>query len=632
MKRDDPAYENRNARIWTIARIMSAMFAVLVCGMFFRQIFMYDAYLEKGIQQSRQRIVKPGARGDIFDRNGRLLVGNRPMFSAVVYFNGIRSEFRKEYWDIKRKTLAEGGKFSVAETNLKARENVLNRHVSKINEILGSDYKLESGDFNRHFSENQLLPLPFIKDLSLKQHAILAERLDVNGPVQIYTDSARYYPYGDRAAHILGYVRSEIERVDADIPGDNLHTFVFKGNVGKKGLEKAFDDSLSGRVGAEIWVVDKNRNLYDLVEDIKPQKGESIYCSIDIDLQCVAEDALQGRKGAVVALDVKTGEILAMASSPTYDPNTISPRMSVEIDREISAKGAWLNRATQGLYPPGSTFKIVTAVAGVKSGAIDENTMVECTGSCKVGNKIFHCHNRFGHGYVNLSDAISKSCNVFFYEQGLKMGIEPIAEAAKTFGLDSDPGIELVENSWRYSIVASPEFKRKYRKIEGGWSLGDTANTAIGQGYMLQTPLQMACFAASFARGETRTRASIIHNPQRVADAKYHGAKKIDISPEMYEAILNGMERAATEGTAKKAKIDWLRMAAKSGTAQIRPLGKPLTLAWMIAFAPVEKPEIAIAVIIEGEIPGDASGGATAGPVVRDVFEEYFKGKREAEN
>lgn len=608
------------------------MFLVLIGGLMYRQLIMHDSYVQTGIRQSHQRIVKPGARGDIFDRNGKLLVGNRPMFSAVVYYENIRSEFRKEYWRLKAEKQKKGEKFSVAQNNIEARENVLKGHLKEINDILKSDYTFEVKDFNRHFSENQLLPLPFVKDLSSKEHAILAERIAVDSPIQIYSDYARYYPYGDRAAHILGYVRAEIEQVDPDIPGDKLHTFAFQGNVGKAGIERAFESTLSGKFGAEIWVVDKNRHLYECVESINSQKGNSLYCSIDINLQTVAEDALQGRKGAVVALDIKTGEILALASSPTYDPNRISPKMTFEVQREIDEKGAWLNRATQGLYPPGSTFKIITSMAGINAGVIDENTMSECTGSFKVGSRIIHCHNRFGHGYVNLVDAISKSCNVFFYEQGLKMGIDPIVKLAKEFGLDDDTGVELGENAWKRTIIASPEYKRKYKKAEGGWSSGDTANTAIGQGYMRQTPLQMACFAASFASGRTRTKASILHDPMRITDMAYHGAKKLEISPEMYSLILEGMEKSVQEGTSRRAGLSWLRVAAKSGTAQIRPQGKPLTLAWMIAFAPVEKPEIAIAVLVEGEIMGDASGGATAGPIVKDVLEEYFKGRREAEN
>jgi len=347
--------------------------------------------------------------------------------------------------------------------------------------------------------------------------------------------------------------------------------------------------------------------------------------SIDIDLQQAIEDAFGERKGAAVALDVRSGEVLAMVSRPSYDPNVLSPFMTYKVSNEITKRGAWLNRATQGLYPPGSTFKLMTAIAGLMTGVIDNSTIITCDGGLRVGSRIFPCNKRSGHGNIDLVDAIAHSCNVYFYETALECGIEALSATAKDFGLDSKCGIELGEDYSRRSVVANPEYKKKYRPYDGAWTAGDTANTSIGQGYQLQTPLQMACMVASIARGETRTRPSVIHDPSRKTDTAYHGGEKLKLKPELYKAVIDGMKAAVERGTCRRAAVEGVSIAAKSGTAQVPVNGKKLTLAWMVAFAPVENPQIAVSVVVEGEEVGDAAGGRTAGPIMREAMKKYFE-------
>lgn len=630
MERDSKTYSNSNPRLYPIYCIFAAMFIALFAALAYRQLFLYDHYSKVGRQQSQRRIVKPGARGDIYDRKGRLIVGNRPVFSAVVYSTDVNPELIRERSRLWRAYRERGEKPSGSLT-VEAMKNVLQRHMDGINGILGSSHDFDFKGFSRNFSTHRLLPTPLVENLTMTEHAVLAERLGVNSTVQLFTDSARYYPYSDYAVHAIGYVRSDFEQIDPDSPGDDLRTFSFRGKVGVSGLEKAFENTLTGRNGFEIWTVDHAGNKYELLDELSPVKGRDLISSIDMDVQGAAEEAFPQRKGAVVALDVKTGEVLAMLSRPGYDPNAVSPRIPTKLFNEIMEREGFLNRATQGLYPPGSTFKILTSVAGAGSGAITADSVSYCTGSYKVGNRVVRCHKLSGHGRVDLVSALAKSCNVFFYEHGIKMGIEPIRAAAVEFGLDSDPGIELSENFWKKTIVPGPEYKKKYREYDGPWSGGDTANTSIGQGYLRQTPLQMACFMASFAAGRTRTRPSMLHDPARRTDMAYHGAKPIGISPEMYAAIVEGMRKSVKEGTSKRADVGWVSMAAKSGTAQIFPNNRPLTLAWMVAFAPIEDPEIAVCVVVEGEEPGDAAGGKTAGPIVKEIFSEYFKDRRPAE-
>ena len=628
-------YSNWNPRIPLFYVVFTLAFLFLISALAYRQIFLYDYYMARGERQSMKRIIEPGARGDIYDRNMKLLVTNEPRFSAVVYFNDIRREFRAEYMRLKKSDIAAAENSGASESPTspkanrerakRARANVLNGYVEKINGILGSDYKLSRVDYDKHFENQRLLPFPIIKDLKGREHAILAERLPVDSTIQIYTDTARYYPYGDSAAHLLGFVGSNFDEIDTEgIPGEDLQTFSFVGKIGKSGIEKAFDARLQGRSGAKIWIVDLDGYQYDTVADLRPKKGGDVVASIDIDLQQTIEDSFGERKGAAVVLDVKSGEVLAMVSRPSYDPNILSPFMTYKVSNEITSRGAWLNRATQGLYPPGSTFKLVTACAGLMTGVIDEKTIKTCDGGLKVGTRLFPCNKHSGHGNIDLTEAIAHSCNVYFYETALECGIEALSATAKDFGLDSPTGVELREDYSRRSVVANPEYKKKYRPYDGAWSGGDTANASIGQGYQLQTPLQMACMTASLARGQTRTRPSIIHDPSRAYNMEYHEAEKLNIKPEHYAAIIEGMKAAVERGTARRAAVEGVSIAAKSGTAQVPVKGKKLTLAWMVAFAPVENPQIAISVVVEGEEAGDAAGGRTAGPIVREAFKKYF--------
>ena len=616
--------ENSNPRIRIFYVLFALAFLILAIVLGYRQIYLYDYYVEKGERQSMRRVIEPGARGDIFDRYGRLLVTNEPRFSAVVYFNEIRKELREEYFRLKKKYLAakdSGAEMpSVAQITKQARANVLNGYVDRINMILGSDYKLADDDYDRHFRQKALLPFPLVKNLSAREHAILAERIPIDSPIQIYTDTSRYYPYGARAAHVLGYVGSNVDEIDAsNIVGSDLRTYSFTGKIGKTGVERAFESVLFGDIGAKIWVVDLAGYQYDNVVNVKPKKGGNVVTSLDIDLQAVIEDSFGDRKGAAVVLDVKTGEVLSMVSKPDYDPNSLSPYISYKVNDEITARDAWLNRATQGRYPPGSPYKIITAMAGLMTGVIDENSVKTCNGGYKVGSRIFPCNKRYGHGEVDLSAAIAQSCNVYFYMTGIDADIKSIAATAKDFGMDQPTGIEIGE---RRGVIATPEYKREIGY--GKWLGGDTANASIGQGFVLETPLEMAAFAASLARKQTRTKVSIIHDPSRKADMEYHNAVPIPLSDVHYKAILQGMIDAVEKGTCRRSKVEGLASAAKSGTAQVPINGKPSTLAWMIAFAPVENPQIAICVMVEGDETGDVAGGSTAGPIVRAAFEAYF--------
>ena len=398
-------------------------------------------------------------------------------------------------------------------------------------------------------------------------------------------------------------------------------TFKLKGKSGKAGLERHFNDMLTGSSGAEIYQVDRSGYREDRVDFRVPRKGQDLVTSLDLALQKAAENAIGDKTGAAVALDVKTGEVLVLASKPDYNLNDLTPYIPQDVYDTIQEKGAWLNRATQGLYPPGSTFKLITAHSILRHSIIDADTELESGKYFRVGNRLFPCHSSNGYGSIDVAKAISVSANVFFYRSGIDLGIDRLSAEAKAFGLDEPIDLEIPYMT-RRMIVPDKQWKRETG--HGGWVPGDTANTSIGQGFLLTTPLHMAAATASIARNETRTRPTLRRlSPNESID---HGGEPIGLAAEDRAAILKGMEMCIEEGTGKLVKVPGIRIGGKTGTAEVTIEGRDSTLAWFVGFAPMEDPQIAVCVMIEGTQPGDNfHGGSTAGPIAHDIFETYFK-------
>jgi penicillin-binding protein 2 len=483
------------------------------------------------------------------------------------------------------------------------------------------------------------LPFILVDDLKPEEYARIVEQLPVQSPLQVYASSTRHYPYGSAASHVLGYVvaNDELEAGD-NYSNDNLaiftekNTFKMHGTVGRDGIESEYDNLLQGDTGGTVYRVDPaGYRVEPPIHRLVPHQGKNITTSIDIDLQTVAEKQLSADEliGAAAAIDVNTGEVLVLASKPDYDLNLFAPRLSSAAARKIDEDQAWMNRVTQGTWPPGSTFKILVSIAGMRSGAIDpEHDSAECHGSMKIGSRTATCDNGLvSHGVITLREAIAKSCDIYFYTYGLQMTSEVIAAEARRFHLDKPTGIELPGETHRM-IIPDPAWKKE--KKGEGWVPGDTANMAIGQGFVLVSPLQMACFAASVARKETFTQPTLEHH----SEPRTQHNEPIGLTSAQYSALLDGMEGCVTHGTAASTlnlpefKIPGVRIAGKTGTAQIP--GK-LNMAWFICFAPREKPEVAVAVAIQSDTPGENFGGGRyAAPVAIDILKKYFEKKRAA--
>ena len=633
-------HRGENPRVLFFFWIVVMASLTLIVGLGWRQLVADKKYQEIEKRQTERRILKPGPRGDIYDRKGNLLVGNRPHYSAVVYLDDLRREFRTEYAKIIRaererliqayERTPEAEREGTAPPNPNynelqwvARQNVIQLYIDQINRITSRDDTISTRKIIRHFNEQLLLPLVLVEDLTPDQYARLIEQVHVQSPIQIHTDTARYYPYGVTAAHTLGYVQNVNPDPDV-IPSDGIKTYTFKTKRGKTGIERSFNELLSGLTGWEMWRVDPLGFQDSLLDHKTPKKGQDLVTSIDIDLQLAAETALGDRTGAAIALDVRTGEVLTIASHPSFDLNDLSPFIPRKTFDEINERGAWLNRTLQLSYPPGSTFKLITSIAGMRNGNIHAQTIHDCQGVFRLGNRIFRCHAPYGHGAVDLATAIKGSCNVFYYAEGLQMGIDVLSAEAMRFGLDERTGIEVPYETSRL-VVPTKDWKRE--TVGAGWVLGDTANTAIGQGFLLATPLQMATVIASIARGETRTRPTLRALTGEEAQQLDHGGEPMGLTLSQRAQLWEGMERVVgPNGTGRLVQIDGLRIAGKTGTADFRAHGQQVNLAWFIGFAPVENPQIAVAVMVEGTRASDSyHGGSTAGPVAKDIFLEFIK-------
>ena len=617
-------------RLMLFYPVIAVLLIVLVGGLAYQQFFRADNYHEQEKQQTQRRILIPGPRGNIFDREGRLLVGNRPRFAVTLYLDELRKEFRREYLTVRKnyRDLEDKDIPNASQLEGIARYNVVQHYLDQVNRALDRNEKVDATALNRHFSEHLLLPYILLDDLSAEEYAKLVEQLPVQSPLQVYASSTRTYPYKSAAAHTLGYVTgNEDITVAEDFPGAELTTFKMRGTEGKAGLEKSFESTLQGETGGAIYRVDpQGFRIEPPLSRRLPVPGKDLTTSLDVDLQQVAESAMEDTEMncATVMMDVATGEVLVLASKPDYDLNDTSPRLKTEAAKSIEQRGAWLNRAVQGAYAPGSSFKILVSVAGMQSGKLDADSTIDCPGFFLVGNHSFPCHDRHAHGEIDLAVAIEKSCNVFFYAHGLEIGPEAIAAEARRFGFGRKTGIELPYET-NATLIPDPEWKLRTR--HESWQPGDTANFAIGQGYVLVSPLQMASFVASFARREVSTPPTLIHDPKH---ERLH-TEPIGLSVENYAAIVEGMEQCTNTGTGKlithdpRGPIEGLRIAGKTGTAQAPSPNGTINLAWFICFAPIENPQVAMAVMVEGDTPGEETGGGRyAVPIAHDVLKAWW--------
>ncbi|HKA54660.1 MAG TPA: penicillin-binding protein 2, partial [Candidatus Binatia bacterium] len=459
--------------------------------------------------------------------------------------------------------------------------------------------------------------------------AVESHQADIPG-VDVEVSTKRQYPPDGLAAHLLGYVGEVNAQEMTLFPGYRLGDL-----IGKFGVEKTWEADLRGRGGGQQIEVDAAGKRLRVLGEVEAQAGKSLMLTLDQELQKKTEAALEGREGAIVVLDVHTGEVLAMASRPVFDPNVFARGIKPEEWNSliVDPLHPLSNRAIQGQYPPGSTFKVLMAAAALEKGVITPATRFSCSGGLPFGNHVFHCWKKGGHGSLDLQQAIAQSCDVYFYQVGQRLGINAIAEFARRFGLGKPLGVALDHEAG--GVIPDPAWKKEV--LNTPWFAGETLSVVIGQGYVTVTPLQMAVVAATIANGGTVYRPHVI---KRVIDGESGSEKeyqpevvnKLGLKPETVRLVQAGMRDVVNspQGTGKKAQLPDVLVAGKTGTSQViagtRGKGKTLPRqyrdhAWFIAFAPADAPEVAVACLLEHAGEG---GGAAAAPVVRQVLADYF--------
>ena len=662
-------------RLRAVFFFFCAGFVYVAVGLSYRQLVQNVSLTEKSDNQGQRVVILPPSRGKIFDRNGYVLVDNRVRWSVKADLLALQPEFRKEYLALlkKEKERFPERRPDYDQLQQTARLNVLNAWLTKIWFVIDStNQKAAKGTakvkstpdlhpeermvhpdtLRKHLNERRALLFPLILDLAFPNsgHAVTSEegnrsvarfieQFPVQGPITLEADMVRSYPNGKLASHVLGYVR-DTDILKGQLDDElvekfaNLQKLGYTGKKGADGIEATYNEVLSGHSGWEHWTKTSSGYNKERLEAKPPKQGADVALSLDTKIQKSAEEALakivdsQGKPlpAAAVMLDVNTGEILALASQPSFDPNEMADRVTQAYFDQVNSEGGWLNRSTQGLYAPGSTFKLITATAGMRAGKIDWDDILDCGPSYMVGGRAFPEHDPVGYGQVDLEKMLAVSCNVWNYQVGLKTGPENLAKEARRFGLDA-PLLQKPSEHNNHSTTELPNPAtrmvvpdRAYKQRIAGepWTDGDTANTSIGQGYLLTTPLHMACLIASIARGETRTTPSIIHDPGR--DGRHAGAEPIGLNTQQLNALREGMLRCVEEGTAKSVRIPGLPYAAKTGTSEYFKKGEKAHLAWIIGYAPADNPVVAFCVLVEGQLDTSTWGGKTAGPVARDMI------------
>jgi penicillin-binding protein 2 len=434
---------------------------------------------------------------------------------------------------------------------------------------------------------------------------------------------------GEVFGHLLGYVREAgaeaIKEWEEKEPGR-----VGPGDkVGIKGVEKTFDDRLRGRDGFRPRLVDARGHAVDfkalgleaLAQDVPATPGQDLRLTVDADLNEVAYQAFGDKVGALVALDPKNGEVLAWVSKPSYAPDLLSKKISPDQWRELrdNPDNILLNRPIQGAYPPGSVYKIVTALAALSEGKIDFKEKITCPGYYRWGGRNWGCWNHAGHGAVNLLEALKYSCDVFFYKLGERLGPDLLEKYARSLGLGDKTGV--LADTERSGLIPTADWKVK--KVGEEWKNSDNLGNAIGQGFNLVTPLQNALMVARFANGGKKILPHLLME-ESVPSPE---ALSWKITPEQYEQLREALHQVVdgAGGTGHNARVPGISVGGKTGTAQVVSLdnkgkGKHTDHAWFVAFAPVEDPQIAIAVLVEH----GGSGGKMAAPIAQQVLAKFF--------
>jgi penicillin-binding protein 2 len=591
---------NRRLRLLTLC--VFAVFAVLVLRLWYLQILNGPSYRVQSENNRIQLQDIPPFRGMIFDRRGELLVDNRPSYNLYIIPEQIQDQKKL----------------------LKSLKLLIGLEPQSVQDKLGkASHKVP------------FKPLLIKKNVSRDELAIVETHLFNLPGVMIQVKPQRHYIFGSFASHLIGYLGEISER--------ELSKEKYKDNrpgdlIGKSGVEGEWQSSLHGfRGGAQVEVDAAGRKLR-VVSRKRPLPGLNVWLTIDKNLQMTAEKALNGKKGAIVAMNPTNGEILALASSPAYDPNWFIVGMGkTEWAKIMKSKDSPLqNRPISGQYPPGSVFKMAVALAGLEEGIVDPAEEIFCTGQFRVGNHTYRCWKKYGHGHVAFHRALVESCDIYFYKLGKQLGVDTIARYARMLGLGKRAKFEL--GSEKAGLIPTRRWKLKRWGVP--WQTGETVSTAIGQSFVLVTPMQMVRMISGLFNGGHLYQPKVIKwvgkDSKKIHQFTPTLLDRIDAKRENVERVKQALVGVVNEprGTGGRSRVKGLTVAGKTGTAQVITLEKseayeeeseiPVEFrdhAWFVAIAPAEEPRLALAILIEH----GGHGGSGAAPIAKEMFKTYFK-------
>ncbi len=588
-------------RVVLLSFVVGFVFFLLILRLWHLQILSGDEY--RGMSEDNRLRFLPVAasRGAIMDRGGKVLVSNRPSFSLAV----IPQE-------------------------VKDKEALLDQ----LSKLLDLDRAEMAERWEKVKGRAKYYPVVLASNITRNQVEIIEEnRLHLPG-VEVEMKPVREYNNGMLGSHLLGYIG---EVSEDELNNEGYEDYYPGDYIGKNGIERAWEKELHGSDGGRQLEVNARGRVLRTISETYPTVGNSVVLTIDAEVQKQTERAFGDQAGAAVAMDVNNGEILAFVSNPGFDPALFSGKIpAAKWKSYLEDKRRPLeNKALTGMYPPGSTFKVITALAGLENGVVNNSSSVVCNGYHEVGSSRFNCWKRHGHGSTSLKKSLRESCDVYYYQMGEKLGMDKIAETAKKFMLGSALGIGLKNE--KNGLIPSPEWKQK--RFGKRWFPGDTITASIGQGYVLMTPIQLASMAATIANDGKIYRPTLV---KRIVDPDGKPIKEYatemlgttGISAENFRLVKQGLLSCVNDagGTGGMARLADVKVAGKTGSSQVVRMrdGKNSSQykfrdhALFIAFAPFDKPEIAVAVVVEhGE-----HGGSAAAPIAGRMLRAYFDGKK----
>lgn len=583
---------------------VAVIFLLLILRLWYLQIISHEVYQERSVRNRTRVLPLEAPRGPVYDRNGLLLVDNRPSFRISV----MRQDVEDQQALIKR-----------------------------LAELL----EVEPEVLEQRWKEGQRFPIyrpvPLATDVSwdmmerIQEHGVeLPGVLTEVRPVRDYLEKGS-------AAHLVGYLG---EVTEEELGSERYRDYQAGDFIGKIALEKTFEPFLKGEKGQRLLEVDVKGKLLRELQMEAARPGNKMYLTLDRELQRAADEAFGDQSGAAIALDVENGDILAMVSRPTFDPALFARGIASDEWMTLlkDKRHPLQNKVIAGQYPPGSTFKMIVALAAMKEGIASSSRVVDCGGDFVLGDSRFRCWKKAGHGHTDLKKALRESCDVWFYQVGLELGIDKLSKAAKELGLGAPVGYPLPGE--KNGVIPSQEWKRAH--FNKPWYAGETVIASIGQGFVLSTPIQLAVMTAALANGGKVLQPQLV---ERIED--WQGdlllkpetvvVRQVDYPPSAWKAINRGLVAAVNEphGTGQVARLEQVVVAGKTGTSQVvrRKSDEEEKLdeegdvpyrfrphALFVAYAPADKPKIAVAVVVEH----GQHGGSAAGPVAKSIIEQYF--------